>query len=224
MVGEEFKDNLDLQSRMLEIVNRLSSEFHPSWPSRRDPFLTLVLTVLSQNTNWKNTKRAFGNLTSEYSSPAELSEAGLDEIQQMIKPAGLYRTKSKTLRELARIVQREYGGSLERLLEMPLEEARKELLKMPGVGPKTADCVLLFAGSHDVLPVDTHVERTATRLGFAGSRNGPEKVKKRLENLLPEGRRGKAHLLLIELGRTYCKTANPRCNECPINDLCPRKV
>lgn len=222
MSGQKFKDNLDRRSRMQEILDRLSSEFQLSWPTGRDPFLTLVATVLSQNTNSKNAEKAFRELASKFSSPADLSEADLGEIQEMIKPAGIYRVKSKKLRELARLVQRKHDGSLKDLLARPLEEARKELLSMPGVGPKTADCVLLFAGDRDVLPVDTHVARTAKRLGFAKSKDDPEKVKEKLERLLSRGQRGPAHLLLIELGRTYCRAINPRCDDCPIEDLCPK--
>jgi endonuclease-3 len=184
--------------------------------------MVLVGTVLSQNTNWRNTRRAFDNFAPKFQTPAQLVGAHLREIEKLIRPAGLYKAKAKNLREMARIIQGKYGGDLGRILEKPPGEARRELLEFPGVGYKTADCVLLFAGGRDVLPVDVHVARTAKRLGFASLKDSPERVREKLEPLVPKGRRGEAHLLLIELGRRYCRASKPLCGKCPINNLCPK--
>ncbi len=184
--------------------------------------MVLVGTVLSQNTNWRNTRRAFDNFAPKFQNPAQLAEAHLREIEKLIRPAGLYKAKARNLREMARIIQEKYGGDLGRILEKPPDEARRELLEFPGVGYKTADCVLLFAGGRDVLPVDVHVARTAKRLGFASLKDSPERVREKLEPLVPKGRRGEAHLLLIELGRQYCRASKPLCSKCPVNDLCPK--
>lgn len=217
-----FKSISSEEERVRKVIERLGSEFQIDRPSERSPFLSLVGTVLSQNTNRQNAKMAFENLVSKYTTPSEFLEADLGELEGLIRPAGLYRSKARTLKDLATTILNEYGGDLGKLLREQPDEAREELLDMPGVGPKTADCVLLFAGGHDVLPVDTHVSRTAKRLGFVDLEKKPEGVKKELEPLIPEGRRGKSHLLLIELGRKYCKALNPVCRECPIEDLCPR--
>jgi endonuclease-3 len=104
---------------------------------------------------------------------------------------------------------------------MPLEDARQELLSLPGVGYKTADVLLVFAGERDVLPVDTHIFRIAKRLNIAPPKAGYEEVRLRLEELIPRGRRGEAHMLLIQHGRRYCRAQNPLCEKCPINYLCP---
>lgn len=184
--------------------------------------MILVGTVLSQNTNWRNTRRAFANFASKFRTPAQLAKAHLREIEKLIRPAGLYRAKARNLRKMARIIQEKYGGDLGGILRKPPDDARRELLEFPGAGHKTADCVLLFAGGRDVLPVDVHVARTARRLGFALLRDGPERVKEKLEPLVPRGRRGEAHLLLIELGRRYCRANEPLCDKCPVNDLCPK--
>jgi endonuclease-3 len=184
--------------------------------------MVLVRTVLSQNTNWRNTKVAFDNLASRFEIPSQFARADLHTIEELIRPAGLYKAKAKNLRGLARVVQEKYGGDLGQVLGKPPEEARQELLTLPGVGYKTADCVLLFAAGRDVLPVDTHVARIAGRMGFAGLHDDREKIKRKLEDLIPQGRRGEAHLLLIQLGRRFCRALNPLCNECPVNLLCPK--
>lgn len=223
MGDKSFKIVSDKKSRVRGVIGRLETEFQAEGPRRENPFLILVRTVLSQNTNSRNTRRAFGNLTSKYVSPEDFAEADLRELEDLIRPAGLYRSKARTLRKLGEILLKEHEGNLEEILKKSENEAREELLEMPGVGPKTADCVLLFAGGYDVMPVDTHVSRTARRLGFADLDDDPEGVKEELEPLVPEGERGKIHLLLIELGRKYCKATSPVCGECPIADLCPRK-
>lgn len=222
MGDSPFKDDLEEEDRVKEILRRLESEFEISRRSAGSAFLSLVRTVLSQNTNRRNSRRAFEKLISRYDSASEIAEADFEELQELIRPAGLFRTKSKVLKKLAGIVTERYGGDLKVLLKKPVDEARGELLKMSGVGPKTADCVLLFAGGRDVLPVDTHVSRISKRLGFADQDSDPEGVKAQFEPLIPEGNRGKLHLFLIELGREYCKAMNPICEECPIEEFCPR--
>ncbi len=223
MVENSFKNSEDEKSRIRRIIKLLKSKFDIEVPRGQDPFLTLVRTVLSQNTNRNNTNRAFNRLTSKYSTPSRMMDADLEEIEELIRPGGLYKSKARRLKELARIIYEKWDGNLGKILEKPVEEGREVLLEMPGVGPKTADCVLLFAGNRDVLPVDTHVARTAGRLGFVKIGNNPEKVKEKLEPLTPKGERGNLHILLIELGRKYCKASNPLCEECPINNLCPQE-
>lgn len=222
MSSAKFKRGSNDRRRVREIIERLSTEFRLHLPPRGDPFMILVRTVLSQNTNWRNTKTAFDNLSSRFKSPSQLARSRLRTVEGLIRPAGLYKTKARSLRELARVIEEKYGGDLGQVLRKPLEEARQELLSLPGVGYKTADCVLLFATGRGILPVDTHVARIAGRLGFAGLHDDREEIKRKLENLIPKGRRGGAHLLLIQLGRRFCKATNPLCGECPINPLCPR--
>lgn len=222
MDDDSFKVTSNGMDRARKMIKRLDSEFKIDRPTKSDPFLSLVRTVLSQNTHRRNTRRAFENLTSKYVSPSELAAADPEELEALIRPAGLYRSKARVLKNLADIILNEYGGDLERVLKKPPDEAREELLSMKGVGPKTADCVLFFGGGRDVLPVDTHVARTAKRLGFADPDDGPKGVKHELEPLIPKGKRGKAHLLLIELGRKYCKARKPLCEKCSVEDLCPK--
>jgi len=207
--------------RMLVILNRLGAEFELWRRYTDDPFLLLVGTILSQNTNWRNTRAAYNRLITKFHTPGQLARAEVLEIQKLIKPAGLYRMKSKRLKEVARIVLERYRGDLSTLLRKPSEEARRELLSLPGIGYKTADVVLVFGAGRDVLPIDTHIFRVSKRLGFARPKASYEEVRSELEELTPRGHRGEAHVLWIQHGRHYCLARNPLCDECPINDLCP---
>lgn len=212
---------MEERKHMAEILNRLGAEFKPWRRYTDDPFLLLVGTVLSQNTNDRNSGAAYKRLVAKFKAPEQLAGADAREIQKLIKPAGLHRVKSKRLKLLAKAVCERYDGDLGSVLRMPLEDARQELLSLPGVGYKTADVLLVFAGERDVLPVDTHIFRIAKRLNIAPPKAGYEEVRLRLEELIPRGRRGEAHMLLIQHGRRYCRAQNPLCEKCPINYLCP---
>jgi len=213
---------MDDEKRIVAILKSLGSEFKPWRRFTDDPFLALVSTVLSQNTNWRNTKTAYECLTSKFRTPRQIAGADEREIQKLIRPAGLHRIKSKRLRELARAICERYGGNIGHVLKKPLAEARQELLSLPGVGYKTADVVLAFSAGRDVLPVDTHIFRISKRLGFAAPKDNHEKVRIKIEALVPVGRRGEAHMLLIQHGRRYCRAIRPLCVECPVSNYCPK--
>lgn len=207
--------------RMTAILNKLGKLFNHWQISKEDPFLLLVRTVLSQNTNDRNSFAAFSNLTSRFKTPEQLAKATVNEIKKLIKVGGLYRGKAKRLKEISRLVLKKYQGNLKPVLKKPIQEARKELLSMPGVGQKTADIMLAFWSGHDIIPVDTHVFRVSKRLGFAEDKDNYDKVKAKLELATPPGRRIEAHILLIQLGRNYCRSRNPLHNQCPVKRLCP---
>jgi endonuclease-3 len=211
----------DDRHRMNEILNRLGAEFEPWSRYTDDPFLLLLGTVLSQNTNWRNTRTAYNRLTAKFRTPKQLAMADEHEIRELIRPAGLFRMKSKRLKDISRVISEKYGGNLGLVLSMPHEKARQELLSLPGVGYKTADVVLAFGAGRDVLPVDTHVFRISKRLGFASPKDDHEQVRAKLEKVTHVGRRSHAHMFLIQLGRRYCRARNPLHEICPINDLCP---
>lgn len=212
--------------RAAEIYRALKECFEPpELPSLfKDPFQVLVITVISQNTNDVNTERAYRRLEERgLLSPEAVLKASVEELEEALRVAGLYRNKARRLKELAKRVLEEYGGDLSKVLSMPLEEARRRLLELPGVGFKTADVLLLFCGRRPVIPVDTHVSRTAKRLGLADARAGYEGVRLSLQSLYPPDPELylDLHLLLISLGRRYCKARRPLCAECPLRGLCP---
>jgi len=206
---------------MRAILNQLSREFRPWHRYTDDPFLLLVGTILSQNTNDRNSLAAYSRLTSKFKTPEQIASASLDEIKELIKIGGLYQEKSKRLKKISELVLKKYGGNINSILKKPVGEARKELLSLPGVGYKTADVVLAFGAGHDIFPVDTHVFRVSKRLGFVEKKNRYENVKTKLEMITPAGRRIEGHILLIQLGRNYCRARNPRHAECPVNRFCP---
>lgn len=187
-----------------------------------DPFETLIITIISQNTNDKNTIKAFERLSKTIGvTPESLAKSDVAKIEECLKIAGLYRNKARVIREVSRIILEEYGGSLKPILEKPFDEARKALMKLPGVGTKTADVVLLFSAGKPTIPIDTHINRVSKRLGLAPKNGDYEKVRLALQSLFNPEEYMDAHILLILLGRKYCRARNPSCQECPVNALCP---
>jgi endonuclease-3 len=192
--------------------------------SKRTPFETLILTVISQNTADRNTARAFERLSNRFEiKPEVLANAETSHIEDALKTAGLYRNKSKTIKQVSRIVLKKFHGSVQPILALPLEEARKTFIQMPGVGPKTADVVMLFSAKQPTIPVDTHVNRVSKRLGFAPANGDYETVRKSLQSLYEQRDYLAVHLLLIAHGRRYCKARRPLCRQCPVNMHCPSR-
>jgi endonuclease-3 len=189
---------------------------------KRDPFETLIVTIISQNTADRNTAVAFENLSKHFEiTPEALAKAQVSQIEECIKVGGLYRNKTRAIQTVSKIVLQKFGGSLEPILALPLEEARKTLTEMPGVGPKTADVVLLFSAQMPTIPVDTHVNRVSKRLGMAPESGDYEAVRSSLQALFPQKDYLAVHLLLIALGRSHCKAHHPMCPKCPVNTYCP---
>jgi endonuclease-3 len=198
----------------------------PKWTSSfRDPFETLIVTVISQNTASRNTAKAFENLSKQFEiTPEVLANAETSQIEQSLKVAGLYRNKAKAIKRISKIVLEEFHGDLKPILSLPFEEARTALLQLPGVGPKTADIVLLFCSRKPTIPVDTHVNRVSKRLGLTPANGNYEIVRRFLQSLYDPKDYLAVHVLLILLGRNYCKARNPMCKQCPVNKLCPSRL
>jgi endonuclease-3 len=216
------------ENRAEKILQILRKTFTmPRWiaSSSKDPFETLIVTLISQNTAGRNTAKAFENLSKQFEiTPEVLAYAETSQIEESLKVAGLYRNKTKAIKQISKIILEKFHGDLKPILSLPFEEARKSLLQLPGVGFKTADVVLLFCSEKSTIPVDTHVNRVARRLGFVPSKEvGYEIIRKSLQSLYDPKDYLAVHVLLISLGRTYCKARNPLCKQCPVNTLCPSK-
>jgi len=211
----------DRAQRILQILSR---EFEvPEWASsRREPFQTLIRTVLSQATNDQNRDRAYSTLARRYGiNPQELARANVKDIEEAIRVGGLYRNKAWKIKELSKTVLKQFHGSLGFILSEPLEKSREQLMSIPGVGPKTADVVLLFSAGKPTVPVDTHVNRVSKRLGLAPLKGDYEGIRQSLEALYEPSDYLAVHLLLISLGRKQCRARNPLHKSCPVNVLCP---
>jgi endonuclease-3 len=190
--------------------------------SRHEPFQTLIKTVLSQATNDRNRDRAYANMAEKYKiDPETLANADVEELEKAIRVGGLYRNKARKIKELSKTVCMQFHGSLDFMYSEPLEKSRELLMSIPGVGPKTADVMLLFIAEKPTMPVDTHVNRVSRRLGLASLKANYEGIRRSLESLYDPHDYLAVHLLLISLGRKFCKARNPLHKPCPVNALCP---
>ena len=191
--------------------------------TNNDPYKTLVLTIISQNTVDTNTERAFATLSKRFEiTPEILARAQTDVIEECIKTAGLSKNKTKAIQIVSKILIAKFQGSLNLILSLPMAEARNVLMDLPGVGPKTADVVLLFSAKKPTIPVDTHVNRVSKRLGLAPPNSGYEEVRACLQAKFEPKDYLLIHLLLIALGRKYCNARRPLCPKCPIKSGCPK--
>lgn len=209
--------------RTERILRLLRKEYGPRrWKPREDPTSTLVATVLSQNTTDVNSGRAFDSLMNAFGSWEAVAGASPDVIARSIRSGGLEEIKARRIKEMLQKVQREQGGfDLEFLSGLSLAEAKAWLRKLPGVGPKTAACVLLFSLGRPALPVDTHVLRVARRLGLLSPKVNAERAHEILEDLVPEESVYEFHLHMVEHGRKVCKAQRPRCHICVLQEICP---
>lgn len=187
----------------------------------RDPFKLLIATVLSQNTSDGNVIMAYRRLSESIgTTPEDIAAAPLKDLKGAIRPAGLYNVRARGLRELSRAILEDYGGDLSWIRTLPLGEARRRMMKLPHVGPKTTDVLLLFLARRRTFPIDTHVNRVSRRLGIVGERDSYEEGRKKLMKFFPATRYLEAHLLLIGHGRRTCKARRPLCGICVLKGIC----
>jgi endonuclease-3 len=203
-------------------LDALERRYGRPGPTRRlDPLSELVLTVLSQHTSDTNRDRAFRDLRARFRDWDEVADAPRASIERAIRKGGLARTKSAVLRDLLRRVRQERGSMrLDHLARLPMEEGRRWLLGLRGVGAKTAACVLLFACGHPAFPVDTHVHRVTRRLGWIPGKTSADEAHRLLEPLIPAPRRLATHVNFITLGREICRPRGPDCPSCPLRTHC----
>lgn len=208
-----------------EIIDRLGDNYPVEfWTEKLTPFEVLVAVILSQATSRAGNILAFGNLRKNYKlTPRRVAKIPTARLVSLIKPAGLQQVRGPRLKEMSRFLLKEYGGDLDKILSLPKGEARKKLLEIPAVGPKTADVMLEFVGSRGTLPIDTHIDRISKRLGLVHEKAKYEAIKSKLESLVPPGQRRRVHLLLIEFGRETCRARNPLCGKCEISAYCPHR-
>lgn len=225
-------------TRAEAVVDELGEMYWQKAYGGQDGFECLVRTILSQNTSDKASQPAHDSLMDRYGGSADradaedggstdlaesLADAAQDELAETIASAGLYNQKSETIIRLAGRVVDEYGGEEgfdEFVKTGDPDEVRDALLEMKGVGPKTADCVLLFSGGRNgVFPVDTHVHRIARRMGLAPADADHEQVRQAMEAALPPEKCGFGHTAMIQFGREYCTARKPACLDGP--EACP---
>lgn len=191
------------------------------WPGDT-PFEVMIGAVLTQNTAWANVEKAIINLKrARAMSVASFRRLSPGELGGLIRPSGYYNIKTKRLANLMRFLDERYGGSLARMLSDDAANLREGLLSVNGIGPETADSIMLFAGGHPVFVVDAYTRRILSRHGLLSGSEGYHEVQRLfVENLPPDAKYfNEYHALLVMVGKRHCRKNNPRCEECPLEPL-----
>ena len=200
---------------MDEVLPRLKREYPDATTELRwgTPLDLLVSTMLSAQSTDVRVNGVTGHLFERYRTAEDYARAAQEHLEEEIRPVGFFRNKARALIETGQMLVEEHGGEVPRTME--------ELVRLPGVGRKTANVVLGNAFSiNEGVVVDTHVRRLSNRLGLSGEKD-PEKIERDLIPLVPEGDRALFSHLLIFHGRRVCKARKPDCPECILNDICP---
>jgi endonuclease-3 related protein len=211
---------LDLQRVFL----LLKARFGPQrwWPAET-PFEVVVGAILTQNTSWSNVERAIANLkVAGALAPAMICRLAINELEQLIRPTGFFRQKAVRLHHLAKILVDRYGGDVAQLCAGPLDQARGRLLALPGIGPETADAILLYAGQRPSFVVDAYTRRIFTRLGMLSSSEGYQSIRARFLIALPQDVPlfNEYHALIVTLAKGHCRKQRPECATCPLQQVC----
>ncbi|MHB1835273.1 MAG: endonuclease III domain-containing protein [Solirubrobacteraceae bacterium] len=193
----------------------------PGWKAHGHPIAELVLTVLSQSTNDRNRDVAYLRLRERFPTWEQVRRAPVDEIEEAIRPGGISKVKSARIRSILNAIAADGELSLDWLAQRPVDEAQAYLCSLPGVGRKTAACVLLFAlGMRDV-PVDTHVSRVGTRLGLFRPGAPFTEMHDEMLAITPPGQELELHVNLLRHGRRTCHARRPQCGACALARMCP---
>jgi endonuclease-3 len=209
------------RQRAAECIARLEEEYGIPRPDEEDAVDLLVKTILSQNTSDTNSLRAFAQLKNAFPDYESLLAAPDELVAGSIRRGGLAEIKARRIKQALSRIKEEWGEiTLAPLAGMKEEQAMAYLIQLPGVGPKTASIVLLFAFSMHFMPVDTHVLRLCLRLGLLEGKPGPEKAQKMLEKMIPPEKYISFHLNLIRHGRLVCHARGPRHEKCCLQSCC----
>jgi endonuclease III related protein len=203
-----------------EYYNSLFTAFGPQhwWPGKT-PFEVIVGAILTQNTSWTNVERAISNLRAAgLLSPAAIEKVPLRRLERLIRSSGYFRQKARKLKAFCGFLHGEYGGSLKRMFETPTIVLREKLLGVFGIGPETADSILLYAGDHPVFVVDAYTKRILSRHAWTRENAKYDDVRWMFEREFPGDvkRFNEFHALIVHTGKNFCRTHDPLCGECPL--------
>lgn len=211
-----------MKDKIARILELLEAEYgRPEWSEGEPPLEELILTILSQNTATVNTRRAYASLRERFPDWETVRDADIDDIANAIRVGGLADIKAGRIKEILQRIYEEQGKlDLDWCRSVDSAKIREYLLRFPGVGEKTAACVLLFSLGRPILPVDTHVYRVSRRLGLIGPKVSVEESHRVLQELVPEDRIYEFHVNVIRHGRQVCKAPKPDCLKCVIKGEC----
>ena len=207
LILSKMREKVFPRSKMEDVtaLQRLTS-------NREPPFKILISTILSQRTRDQMTERATAQLFANYKTPKAIAEAPLAELEKLVKPANFYKTKALRVKEVSQMLVRDF----KRLVP----ETFEELMSLPGVGRKTAACVMIYGfGNANCIPVDVHVWRISNRLGLVKS-DDPVETEQLLLKRVPKEYWLEVNNLFVKYGQTICTPRNPKCGECPLQKEC----
>ncbi|NLF08721.1 MAG: endonuclease III domain-containing protein [Pirellulaceae bacterium] len=217
--------NTSMPTMLDEAYRLLFEAFGPQhwWPGET-PFEVIVGAVLTQNTNWRNVERAIDNLRqADLLEPRPLYEVPVEELEELIQPAGYFRVKARRLRSLLEFIIEQFDGSLDEMFRTELSELRRRLLDVHGIGPETADSILLYAGGLPSFVVDAYTHRVFARHGWIDFDADYHRIQEYAQDELPQDVRmyNEFHALLVRVGKDFCRKSKPKCEECPLREMLP---
>jgi endonuclease-3 len=198
-------------SKAEKIIECLQDEYTLRTFEDSDPFRVLIRTILSQRTRDENTDAASALLFARYPTPKLIAGAPTENIEILIKKSGFYHVKAKRVKEVSRIIHHDYHDVV--------PDSMKELLSLPGVGRKTANCVLVYGFHKDAIPVDVHVHRISNRMGLVNTKT-PEETEKELMKVVPKKLWLPLNDLFVQFGQTICRPLKPKHEICPVAEFC----
>jgi len=193
------------------------------WPAET-PFEVIVGAILTQSTAWGNVELAIANLRSAgLLTPSAMLQVPTPRLARLVRPSGYFRQKAKKLKAFVRFLKSEYAGSLKRMFQTPTLDLREKLLSVHGIGPETADSILLYAGNHPVFVVDAYTHRIFGRHGITDGKADYERVRTLFETSIPRRPElfNEFHALIVNTGKNWCRKSAPRCEQCPLRSMLP---
>lgn len=182
-------------------------------PENVDPFKILISTILSVRTKDKNTTAATEKLFAKFFTPKMIAEAKIEDLEELVYVSGTYKTKAQRIKQVSQLLLENYNGKV--------PKSFKELINLPGVGHKVANCVLTYAFKIPTIPVDTHLHRICNRVGWVNTKI-PEQTENALKKIIPKDLWIDLNRTLVKFGQQICRPTYPKCEVCPINDICKK--
>ena len=212
---------------LLKIYKTLYAHFGPrSWWPADTSFEVMIGAVLTQNTAWRNVEKAIKNLKKAHLlSPKKIAKVHLRTLEDAVRPSGFYKEKAKKLKNLVRFLDISCKGSIRKLSLENTSSLREKLLSVKGIGPETADSILLYALNKSIFVVDAYTKRIFSRHLLVSKDSNYEETQELFMKNLPHKRKlfNEYHALIVELGKNYCKKRKPLCGKCPLKAFKYRK-
>ena len=203
---------MDRKEKMMVVLKEFRKRYGFG-SSHGKPFQTLITTVISQRNTDVSTAKVAKKLFKAAKTPIEITRLPMGKLQKILRPGGTWRQKSRNIRKISEIILKGYGGRV--------PKSRSRLMELPGVGPKTADIVLMYGFGIPSIAVDVHTDRIPRRLGLVGWDAKIHEVKEVLESLTPKNQWHIVNRGFVSFGQEICKSKNPKCRECPFLRFCP---